>query len=212
MKHSWPVYTVLAVVLVASTWVSWFLNAEGFLKGLLITPAVVAVIGALYQLTRDEARHLKEVAVQHDQQRFELGAHSYTADGAFEKYVAFCEEYVAELHTTLNTLFRDGEARSALEHANALMNIRRKHSVWLLPAIDAQLDPIDRALRKIGSTVWLQRQHQAGMRQVQEMYDLFANIVGIDRLPAEGAEGTAAKKEIAITTILERTRDILGVR
>ncbi len=120
-------------------------------------PAILSLLGALYQLSRDEAQHTKRLAVQRDQQFFDLGITSHMADVAFDKHVAFCEEYVAELHVTLQTMWREAESKLVIDHTNNLIAIRRKHAVRLTSEIEKQLDPIDLALRKLGSTAWLKK-------------------------------------------------------
>lgn len=202
-------YVILAVVFLGSLVTTWFLQSSGIWRDLAAMPAVLALIGALYQLMRDEARYVREETLQHDRQRFELGATSHMADVAFDKLVAFCEEYVAELHVTLRNLYREGESPIALEHANRLLDIQRKHSLWITPDIEAYLSKFDSALRRLGAAALLHRRAPevaAGGGRLEEMFDLLADVLGLARVSGEPAD-----KEVAITTILERTREALGV-
>jgi hypothetical protein len=209
-RRSIFLYAVLAVVFAGSLVLTWFLKASGFLAQLAAMPAVIALIGALYKLALDEAEHQKRLELQHDRQTFELGATSHMANVAFDKHVLFCEEYVAGLHETLRVLMREGTSANALVQADKLVDIQRRHSVWVTPEIELQLNAFDLALRKIGSTAWLYGKDPGAANRsgrVLEMHRLFADVVGLDQEPGE-----TPNKEIAIATILERARAVLGVR
>ena len=87
--------------------------------------------------------------------------------------------------------------------------IQREHSVWVTPEIAAQLDSFGSAVRKIGSTSWLhERDPKAAFagNRIEQMEDLFSDVVELNR---DGDAETV--KEIAIDTILERAREVLGV-
>jgi hypothetical protein len=150
MKLSWTKYALLAAVFFGSAIITWILRANGTWQGIVAIPGVLSLIGVIYQLVRDEAVHVKALALQHDRQRFDLGITSHMANVAFDKHVAFCEEYVAELNETLRTLMRDGTNASALTHATKLLAIRRKHAVWVTLAIESRLEMIDKALPRSG--------------------------------------------------------------
>jgi hypothetical protein len=130
---------------------------------------------------RDEAQYLKRIALQHDQQS---GATSHMAIVAFDNHVAFCDEYVHELHETLKTLYTLGPTPGALEQANKLVRIRPNHAVWLTPDIEPQLKKFDAALRKIGALAHTERQYvtRPSSRSLLEEVDaVFADVLGISR-------------------------------
>jgi hypothetical protein len=209
MKLSWRIYALLVAVFVASIAAATFVQLGVLGRTLLPMPAILSLLGILYQIARDEAAHAKHLAIQRDQQFFDLGITSHMADVAFDKHVAFCEEYVAELHATLQTFWRLAETKLAITHANNLVAIRRKYAVWLTPEIEAQLDPIDLALRKLGSTAWLKERASGAPvtpSRFEEMYNLFGDIVGLAADPNRQMD-----KEIAITNVIARIRDVLGV-
>lgn len=210
MKLSWAKYALLASIFLASTGLAWALQRNGVWQELAAAPAVLALIGAVYQLVRDEAAHLKSLVVQHDQQRFDLGATSHMADIAFDKHVAFCEEYIAALHLTVDALARHGTSEHALEEARKLREIQLKHSLWITSEMEQRLDAFHLALRKIGASAHLYNQDPRAAitrEKVPEMFNLFSDIMGWQRDTGEPGD-----REIAATTIIERAREALGVR
>lgn len=55
MKFSWPMYIALGGVATVSFAVAWFLPTTDIMHGILSSPAVVALIGVVYQIFRDHA-------------------------------------------------------------------------------------------------------------------------------------------------------------
>jgi hypothetical protein len=209
MKLSWRIYCVLAAVFAGSAAVMSLLQASEIWRDVASLPALLSLVGALYQLVRDEARHLKHLSLQHDQQRFALGATSHMANVAFDKHVAFCEEYVHELNETVKTLYAEGPSPKALEHARRLSAVRLKHVVWLTPDIESALDKFDIALTKIGALAHAERQHgerPISRKLVDEMYGVFADVLGL-----ENATDKQLDPEVEIKAIIQRARDYLGV-
>ena len=172
-------------------------------------PGVLGLIGILYQLGRDEAQHQRSLLQQHDQQLFDLGATSHMANVAFDKHVAFCEEYVSEMYATIQTLFREGPSKEALSHASKLYQIQQKHAAWLTPQIETQLEPFEKALRRIGATAHLYSAdpgHANASGRVEEMYDIFSDVLSIAKEPDK-----PVNSEVAVATILSRLREVLGI-
>jgi hypothetical protein len=185
------------------------LQASGIWRDVAALPAVLSLVGALYQLTRDEAHHLKALAVQHDQQRFALGATSHMANVAFDKHVIFCEEYVHELNETVKSLYAEGPSPKALEHARKLFAVRLKYLVWLTPDIEVTLDKFDTALRKIGALAHSERQyagHAIPRKLLDEMHDVFADVLGLEKTP-----GKELDAEVHTKAIIQHAREYLGV-
>jgi hypothetical protein len=172
-------------------------------------PGVLGLIGILYQLLRDEAQHQRNLLRQHDQQLFDLGATSHMANVAFDKHVVFCEEYVFEMHATIQTLFREGPSKGALEHASKLYEIQQKHATWLTPEIEKQLDPFEKALRRIGASAYLYSSDPGlanASGRVEEMFDVFSDVLSLAKDPE-----TPVNREVAIATIISRLRYVLGI-
>ena len=144
-------YLGLAAVFGLSSVVYALLPSTDLLKELSAVPLVGSLLGALWQILRDQAAHERQLFLQDAQNRFSLGATSHMAAVAFDKHVQFCEEYVAEVHKTLHTLFREGPTEQVFPHSRALYGIQQKYSVWLTQKIEASLEQFESALRKIGA-------------------------------------------------------------
>lgn len=208
MKLRWPIYAVLAIVFAGSCALTILVGESGLWAAVAEVPGVGALFGALFQLLRDDAEHQRKLAIQHDQQQFDLGVTSHMADVAFDKHVEFCEEYADELHATLNTLFREGETVKALDHATKLRNIQIKHAIWVTPEISAKLDPFELALRKVGATVHVQRATGGRIKpeDLEKLYDVFYKILDIKTTP-----DSVTDEQIAVTAVLAKLRDVLAV-
>lgn len=144
-------YISLSIVFLLSVLGAWLLPMNEIFKGIFATPALIAMIGALFQLARDHAAHESKLDLQRKQQIFNLGATSHMANVTFDKHVEFCEKYMSEVDSTVGTLYREGTTKEALVHAGNLYNLRRKYAAWLTEEIGNQLAPFEDALRKIGA-------------------------------------------------------------
>lgn len=199
-------YFVLAVVLTIS-FVFFYFN-QGFAKVLAAIPIVSALMGVTIQILRDQASFERAQFLADTQNSFIMGATSHMANVAFDKHVAFCEEYVVEVRETLATLFREGPTPSALNHAGNLAGIQQKHRVWLTPTIETELEKFEAALRLIGANAQLLRDAPGEARQseIEEMYKTFAEVMGF----AEW-RGKQLTKERAQSMLITRIRSILGI-
>lgn len=171
-------------------------------------PAVVAMVGALFQLSRDQAAHERAIALQTGQHGFALGATSHMAAVAFDKHVEFSERYLEETNRTLATLNRLGPTEEALEHATKLHGIRRDSALWLTPAIETALEKFESALRRIGANkhfVDVAVDHPDRSARIDEMFVTFAEVMDMPQWqekPVTVERGSRA--------VLQRLREILG--
>jgi hypothetical protein len=200
----------LGGVFVLSFVAAWVLPVDEFFKGIASVPGVAALIGVLYQLMRDEALHAKQLEIQQQQQLFSLGAMSHMANVTFDKHAQFCEKYMAELHSVITTLFREGPTEEALRHAANLSKIRQEFAAWITKSINAPLEPFEQALRTLGASLGFVVSTQgdpnyAQQRQarVAKVWELFNGILTI--------EGSPPDEQVAVDTIKERVREILGI-
>lgn len=201
----------IAIISAACTFLA---RNEEFLAALVATPLVLALIAALYQLLRDEAEDQKQRAAKLNEDRFILGVSSHMGIIAFDKHVEFSEKYLNEVRKTLVTLFREGPAKPALEHANILYTIRMEYALWLTPTIDAGLEPFESALRSIGA-----KSHYAEMitgsrnaidadarsKALNETYNLFAKVMGFKEW-----DGEKLTDELTVEALIHRLRSVLG--
>ena len=160
------------------------------LKTLSAIPLIASLVAALWQVLRDQAANDRQLLLLDAQNHFSLGATSHMASVAFDKHVEFCEEYVAEVHKALHTLFREGPTENVFPHTAALYAIQQKYAVWLTPKIEVELEQFEAALRKIGANdAYLKIAEGAPDRQqhVAEMYKTFASVLGEKHMGPEWA-------------------------
>jgi len=67
---------------------------------------------------------------------------------AFDKHVAFCEEYLEEVYKALNTLIQDGTTEEPLDTSRFSL-IRQKWALWLTDEIEDRLDQFERRIAQI---------------------------------------------------------------
>lgn len=108
-------------------------------------PAVVLKIVGDRLLERQKAHYSAEMAER--QNAFSMGANSHMATVVFDKYVGFCEEYVAAMSTALPTLIQAG----ATQTSSAFVGIRQKWALWLTDDIEGKLDRFEQLIPKIPS-------------------------------------------------------------
>jgi hypothetical protein len=151
MKQNKKTYLCLAVVFIASFIATIFLPIPDFFKGVTSIPIVGTLIGALYQIFRDQAAHEKKLELQRRKQFFDLAVTSHMANTAFDKHVEFCEDYMKKVHQTFQTLIKAGPSKDALDHANDLYALRIEYAAWVTDEIANQLDPFESALWHVGT-------------------------------------------------------------
>jgi hypothetical protein len=202
-------YVALGILFFISV-IVYVLSPVGAIQNIAAIPTIGALCAALFVILRDRIAYERAMFTLEVQNSFAIGAMSHLANVAFDKHVLFCEEYVEEMSKALNTLFRRGPHRDALPHANALYDIRRKWTVWLTPEVQIELDRFEHAIRTIGNNERLVSDYP-GMDQrqklIEQMYTLFAKVIG-----EKEWQGKMLTEEFAISSILEKLREILGVR
>lgn len=142
--------------------------------------------------------------------RFALGATSLMANTAFNKHVAFSEEYAAEMDRTMTTLFTEGPTKKALQHAGTLADIRVKWNLWLTPELETALGRFEGVIRDIGAKAWLIEQiHGDDSRPavVKEMYSQFAEAMALEKW-----EDKPVSRELALTNVKAKLREVLGIK
>ena len=202
-------YIALTLIFVVSLATAILFPVGDVFRALSAIPAVVALFGALFQILRDRIAHERSLLVLEAQNSFAIGATSHMAIVAFDKHVMFCEEYVAEMHKALVTLFRNGPTAEELQHSSALWEIRNKWAVWLTPRVDSELERFEAVVRRIGANAQsldLAPGAQGRSVRIEEMYSLFNEVVGWEK-----REDTPLTQDRAITTIIGKLRQVLGI-
>jgi hypothetical protein len=92
---------------------------------------------------REGIAHERSMFLAERQNAFSMGTNSHVAAVAFDKYIEFCEEYVAALSKSLYALIEEGNKDQLLD-ARVLFDIRQKRAIWLSREIDDALDGFER--------------------------------------------------------------------
>ena len=212
MKLTFKPYIILGTVFIISFLTAWLLPVQEIFKGIFAVPGSLALLGVIYQLIRDSAQFERSMFMQKDQQIFNLGATSHMATVAFDKHVEFCEKYMAEVHETVDTLFKEGPSKTALNHSAALFTIGREYSAWIPKKIALQLEPFENAIHRIGTTSGLvedlPNSSKDKPKAISESYAELKKVLELDDIET----GDPDKKNlIAKENIKEKIRSILGI-
>jgi hypothetical protein len=205
-------YIGLAVIFLCSLLAAAFFHyfPSGVVGELASIPAISALFGALFQLSRDSIAHDRAMRLEEARNRFTVGATSHMANLAFDKHVQFCEEYTVGVYNALETLFTHGPHQEVLQDANALSDKRTKWAIWLTPEIETKLEHFESALRTIGAQAWLLAELRADENRneaIKQAYGTFAAVMGWDEW-----QGLPVTKGIAAVKIIDGLRDTLGIK
>ena len=213
VKHNISTYVILVLIFVVSATGAWLYQGAEVTKAFIALPGVVSLIGAVFQIARDEARYEKELELLRIQQTFSLGVASHMSNVVFDKHVEFCEKYATELDATVTTLFIEGPTDKALEHASELFKIRRDYSAWVTSDISRNLEPVESVIRKIGAdnhflktTTGIPQYSEQRSKIIDQMYDAFSTVLNLDEKSGDSDEVATNSVESVKTEI----RKILG--
>lgn len=198
-------YIALGALFAASMAATLLLPFGETIRVISAVPAMGSLFGALFQIARDRIAHERSLLMLESQNSFSIGTTSHMAGVAFDKYSAFCEEYVKEMYEALTTLTREGPRPSALTHGENLIKIRRRWAVWLTPAIDEDLWLFEKALRTIGVDAHILKMSAGSGAYIAEMYSTFARVIGLEKW-----EGEQLTDELTVTAVINRLRRVLG--
>ena len=211
MKIDFRGYVALLCVFILSVLLAALLPTKEWLKEVAALPAVCALLAAIYQIVRDRTAFERQQYSQLQQQAFSLGATSHMANIAFDKHAEFCERYVAEVHATVQTLFKEGPTDKALKHVWTFNELRREYAAWLPSEVVSGLEPFETAVNRIGALSNLVNDLNGTgdpkrQEALNEMYGVFREVMEI---PGE----TAAERrpEVAVEAVKSEIRSILGI-
>ena len=206
-------YLLLFGIVLATVLVAWLLPHGELLQTLAAIPLFGALTAVAVEILRDQAKRQHEADLAISEHRFALAAGSHMASTAFDKHVAFCEEYVAEVLTALRTLFREGPTKEALPHSDRLHEIKQKYVVWITRHLEARLEPFEKALRGIGVADFVGSQFpgaEGHIKRTNEMYRHFAEVLGSEHMGKEW-EGKPISDAAAVSRVIAHLRDVLGI-
>lgn len=210
INRNWLNYVILLAVLIASFVGALVLPVSETFKDFVAVPGAVALLGFLYQLWRDHTAHERALALQNRQQDFALGTASHMAEVAYDKHVAFCEEYMARIQLGFQELMGDGPTAKSANIGGDLVRIRFKHAAWLTTTIEAQLKPYEMAVITMGAQMGtLDRDtrmtDERRTEVVNEIYKAYGLVGGFDKAQSE-EEGL-----IHLQKPIENVRRVLGI-
>jgi hypothetical protein len=211
MKPSTRWFGALVAVFVLSVVLLLALPVDWAMRELATIPAVGSLVAALFQIFREQAALERQLLLQRDQQMFSVGAMSHMANVAFDKHVAFAEKYIAEVHSTVSTFFREGPTQKALEHAIKFADLRQEYAAWLPISTAIGLKPFEDAVRQIGALKGLVNDLRGSgdperPKALSEMYTVFRNM-----LQLTGSLPIDEQPEMAIDVVVQRIREIIGI-
>jgi hypothetical protein len=197
------VYIGLGIVFLASVAAASLLPVVETVRALTAVPAIGSLFAALFQIARDRIAHERSLFILESQNAFSMGATSHMACVAFDRYSSFCEEYVAEVISTLTKLFREGPNRIILQNADNLRTIRNKWAVWLTPNVDEKLASFEKELGTIGMNALINE--RAPNRGDDQMFLAFAKVIGLKEW-----QGEPLTNENTGNAVINHLRHVLG--
>jgi hypothetical protein len=204
-------YIGLTVLFVASYALAATLPAEAILRQAAASTGICALVGALFQLFRDSTAFDRQLQLKRDEQQFQIGVTSHMSNVVFDKHVLFCEEYMSQLHATVENLIREHATGAAITHANLLYSIRRKYAAWITEEMSGGLSAFEDAVRKMGAQahfVEVTADHpqyaEQRIRAIESVYSEFERQLPqyFGRKPEAGVGSEA---------IEARVRELLGI-
>lgn len=204
-------YIALGVVCFVSIISAWLIQVSDFFKWMISTPATIALFTAIYQTMRDQAAFEKQKYFDDRKRIFDIGATSHMANMAFDKHVAFCEEYMQEVHSTIDAFFRNGLLVEVLGHVKKSVALRKKYAAWLTDDINIGLEPYEKVVGEIGigaehvnaiaSDPYLIEERK---KTKEDIYNNLKKVLGIDSVHKES-------DVYDIEAVKKRIKEILGI-
>jgi hypothetical protein len=209
MRLSWKVYILAGVVLAISYLGASVLPTTEILRGVIALPGVGALLVVLYQLLRDHAAFERELELKRRDHLFTLSVTSHMAELAFDKSVAFSEEYLRAVYGGLLTLFATGPGDEASRLAGELQLIRRKHAPWVTAEVAKKLESFEKALSTMAANAALLKSGvltDENHPKILEMYNLLHSVLGMK------GQGRDVDPALAPDVLIEHLQDVLGIR
>jgi hypothetical protein len=212
MKYSKDVYLSLIMIFLLSFLLASFLPMGDIFKGVAASPALAALVMAIYQVFKDQANHERAMALADKNNFFSLGVASHMAKVAFDKHVEFCEKYIKEMNLLIQTFYREGPTTRGFEHVSKLWAIEKEYAAWIPKEMSSKLKPFTDAIWKIScekdladdlresSPASRQEAIEARERARKTFNEVFRSILGKEQPSEQDCE-----------VALQRLRDLLGI-
>jgi hypothetical protein len=190
----------LAFVFLLSVWMM-SANLLGELgKAAFTTSGVAALLGAVFQIVRDNAAFERELEMKRQDRAFVLSPAAHMAQIAFDRYIVFCEEYLKTLWEILPQLVSEGPSVKVLDMSRRLMKLREKHGLWVPPDVVKKVAPFENALWTIGA-----KSISKDLVTSEAMFALFQEVLDLTKAP----DGTSS--ELVYHRVLTELQARLGI-
>ncbi len=199
---------ILITVFILSLLVA-IIQSDPFFRSISTIPAILSLIGILWQYVRDEMAYENNRRLQNEQNQFNLAATSHMANIVFEKQVAFCEEYIVTLDQALSHLLKDGPSKAIEEFLDRLVATKKKYVTWLSSELVERLEVIESEMRRIVVSDYLinhvQQKEPERSIYLSEMRKSFNRLIGVNNKDDEFDSKQTVKN------VLEYVKGILGI-
>ena len=137
-------------------------------------------------------------------------AGSHIAKVTFDRYVAFCEEYVLLWSDALADLIQEGPTATATQHAHKIIRHRQQWTLWVPPDVDTTLKAYEKGLLDVGLNSRLVETVKTGngadvQSYVKTMYLRFAELTGLGEW-----DGKKLDDDTRIEWMMQMLRQTLG--
>ena len=202
------VYTVIFIAAFVIISLAAALDISDVATIVVATPGVTILVGALYQLFRDNMAHERSLFIRYREELFETGCASHMAEVTFDKHVGFCEAYTSRASEILIALWKEAPTKKCIEYRNDLFEIRRKHALWITPEIVEQLQKFESVLSDIGANSGISASMPYGedrSKLIQEMYSQWQDLVGEKKHRHQ-------QDTMSVLEIIAWLQDVLGIK
>jgi hypothetical protein len=176
-------------------------------------PGAGALIAALFQIFRDKTAFDRSRILQNENNDFILSATSHMANKAFDKHVEFAEEYLPMAESGVIKLFQAMPAEENMQKvaralADDLFGVRKKFSLWVTEEIRINLEPFEKALRKMDGLAGLIASRDPSEQQGKLVQTFFETLKKVGDVK-ENEKDVAAEE--GATRLKENLQTILGI-
>lgn len=184
-------------------------QADPFFRSISTIPAILSLIGILWQYVRDEVAYENNRRLQNEQNQFNLAATSHMANIVFERQVAFCEEYIVTLDQVFSHLQKNGPSKEIEKYLEKLVATKKKYITWLSSELVERLEVIENEMQRIITSDYLvnvvQQKEPERSIYINEMWKSFNRLIGVHN------SGDEIDSKQTVKNILEYVKGILGI-
>jgi hypothetical protein len=201
-------YSISILVIVISALLVFLLPVSQEVRTVFSLPGLAGLFSLLVQGWRDQVAHERALEIQIRQQQFDVSIASHMASVVFDRQVAFCEEYSAELYATMQKVFVEGPVEKTALYAHTLRGIRIKYAPWISKELTKKIQPFEQALIEAGTLGMLvdrMPNDPARANNINKMYGIIGKLLGMNM------EGLPREPENMADLVLTHFADVLGV-